>query len=275
MSLTPMTAAAPPPHAPRTHHHQVKQCGGVVRDRTFMFQESNSESSECRNSGEKSSETTEQPRFRSVLPHEPLPSEAKGYLVIQGSFEPRFDTINTDKEATNNTFGSIHDFWTKNELEEALLESLRNVELSNSQRSIQSVQLLDHAHPFTKARITVDSPQTAREIFSSWRSSKITPADLLSQYTQQSDVLIHFSTRPLQVTQLTTQPLLAPDVAWPRSNPPKFRRLLARPGEDLATLEKERASTRFVFITGLVDEEQDIPPCWNMPLLRFMPYGKS
>lgn len=205
----------------------------------------------------------QQVRFRSVLPHEPLPTESKGYLIIQGAFEPRIDR---EKNETSNGQASSGEFWTKSALERALLEALQS-NATNSADAVESVEMLDHAHPFTKARLTLHKPQEARNMLSAYRSAKVTPAQLLGDNNNNNkNDIHHFSTRPLQVTQVTTQPvLLSPETSWPRSNPPKFRRLLARPGEDLAALEQERDCTRFVFITGLVDDEHTttIPSCWN------------
>ncbi len=211
-------------------------------------------------------------RFRSVLPHEPLPSDSKGYLHIQGSFEPRIEANTAELETSDDDIKE--EYWTKSSLENSLLEALNNMTVDSSAgaphhlaSSIQSVEVLNpHAHPFTKVRLALDSPQAARELLSVWRSAKVTPANLLHSNNNSDD--IQFSTRPLQVTQVTTQPLLSPDISWPRSNPPKFRRLLARPGEDLKALEEERANTRFVFMTGLLaDDNKSIPSCWNNPFV--------
>ena len=199
--------------------------------------------------------TAEQTRFRSVLPHEPLPVEPKGYIHIQGSFEPRIDRDKNETELkgeVNNT-----PFWTKASLEQSLLESLGNVESPTCNcHTVESVDVLDQSHPYTKVRFILESPHAAREMISAWRQTKVTPADRLSHNKD-----CHFSTRPLQVTQVTTCSIPDPQMSWPRSNPPKFRRLLARPEENLAALEQERANTRFVFVTGLVDG--NVPSCWN------------
>jgi hypothetical protein len=205
----------------------------------------------------------DQTRFRSVLPHEPLPADSKGYLHVQGSFEPRIETDTAELQDSNDDIQK--EYWTKDSLENSLLEAMHNMSIdlvsapSHAVSSIQSVEVLNHhAHPFTKVRLTLDSPQAARELMFSWRTSKVTPANLL--HSNNDD--FQFSNRPLQVTQVTTQPLLSPDISWPRSNPPKFRRLLARPGEDLKALEEERANTRFVFITGILpDDNKIVPSC--------------
>lgn len=211
----------------------------------------------------------DQTRFRSVLPHEPLPADSKGYLHVQGSFEPRIETDTAELQDRNDDIQK--DYWTKASLENSLLEAMHNMSIDSvaaslhAVSSIQSVEVLNHhAHPFTKVRLTLNSPQAARELMSSLRSAKVTPANLL--HSNNDD--FQFSNRPLQVTQVTTQPLLSPDISWPRSNPPKFRRLLARPGEDLKSLEEERANTRFVFITGILpDDNKTIPSCWNNPFI--------
>jgi alkylated DNA repair dioxygenase AlkB/SAM-dependent methyltransferase len=58
------------------------------------------------------------------------------------------------------------------------------------------------------------------------------------------------STHPCQVTMITTKPLYSgcENSCWPRSNPPKFRRLLHDHIDQV-----ERSQTRFVYVTGLVD----------------------
>lgn len=204
---------------------------------------------------------TKQRQFRSVLPHEPLPVETLGYLHIQGSFEPRGTAKNEENKPDDVEL--VASFWEKNTLEQAIRASTCSSASPLTLHTAQAVQVLDNKHLFTKARITFESPHAARETLSIWRRSKVTPADLLHCTIDESKTQYHFSTRPLQVTQVTTCPIISPELSWPRTNPPKFRRLLARPGEDLALLEEERARTRFVFITGLVDG--DVPSCWNDP----------
>jgi alkylated DNA repair protein alkB family protein 8 len=209
-------------------------------------------------------QATKQRKFRSVLPHEPLPVEQHGYLHIQGSFEPRTPTKKNENESKE--VKPVASFWTKSTLEQALLQSFASTSSSASlinRHPIQSVQVLDTHAPFTKVRFVLESPHAARESLSTWRRSKVTPADLLHRTIDESETQDHFSTRPVQVTQVTTCPMISPELSWSRSNAPKFRRLLARPGEDLASLEEERARTRFVFITGLVDG--DVPSCWDDP----------
>jgi hypothetical protein len=41
-------------------------------------------------------------------------------------------------------------------------------------------------------------------------------------------------------------------MCWTRSNPPKFRRLIARPYEDEQYIEQQRQSTRFIVVTNLL-----------------------
>ena len=213
-------------------------------------------------------EATEQIKFRSVLPHEPLPVESCGYLHLQGAFEPRKNVKSGDaNQGHDNSEDSKEDvpFWTRSTLEQALLRACGDYASSRSPptpHAAQSVQLLDHAPPYTKVRLFYGSPQAAREALSVWKRSKITPADLLHGSVSEDDHHI-FSTRPVQITQVTTRPMISTQVSWGRSNPPKFRRLLARPGEDLASLEEERSKTRFVFITGVVGDE--VPSCWAEP----------
>jgi hypothetical protein len=92
------------------------------------------------------------------------------------------------------------------------------------------------------------------------RHCKISPADLMRKNDdiEQKYQSIKWSTRPLQATQLTTAPLPSMDLGWPRSNPPKFRRLLPTPeGDDAFELEEQRKKTRFVFIMGLAERNDD------------------
>lgn len=152
--------------------------------------------------------------FRSVLPHEPLPQEELGYLQIQGAFQP----------AKKNQFQ-----WTSSqELQDELLHSFQF-------QNVTSVTILD---AFTKIRLVYKNPTVAQHVMYDFKERKLSPSDLFSS---RKDV--KFSHRPLQVTQVTTCAL--PQVAWPRSNPPKFRRL-----SNNVLLQK----TRFVYCNGLLDD---------------------
>jgi len=76
-----------------------------------------------------------------------------------------------------------------------------------------------------------------------------------------------FGSRPCQATMITDESLPANKCFWPRSNPPQFRRLL----HDRVD-EKERNVTRFVYVTGLIDNNVTITTptneasdWWNKP----------
>ena len=188
------------------------------------------------------------PDFRSVLPHEPLPKDGLGYIHVQGGFEPKPH----DKETAEDS--KEQHYWTKTGLEKELERVLRysKGQIAWSiphQDSLKSVDVIEDGSspPYTKVRICYSSPLAALLAIQSIRDQKLAPSHLFQ------DPSFHFTSRPLQVTLLTTAPLLSTDIAWNRSNPPKFRRLLCRPGESMEEIQKERQSTRFVFISGLVD----------------------
>jgi len=241
------------------------------------------------NSNSNSTDSNNKPTaltFRSVLPHEPLPVQDRGYIHLQGGLEPKPKHSDKDqapknpskkkseaKEGTSNT-GDF--YWTKKGLEEALQNTFSNAAGSTSDSSnnlphgkdLESVTVLVDASspPYTKVRLCYSSPLAALQVVQAIRTLKLTPQDLLSnnnhnQQPNQNDnddttnttaTVWQFPARSLQVTLLTTQPFLSNDIAWNRSNPPKFRRLICRPGEPVEALQEERDSTRFVFISGLV-----------------------
>jgi len=143
---------------------------------------------------------------------------------------------------------------------------------------------------FTKARLCYPSPAIARDVVSFLRSTKVTP----SMIFQQSDISINinvntdtsegegeseisnnyqykyqYSSKAIQATQVTQNPLPPASIGWPKVGPPKFRRLLPHndndnnnggenisgdgDNDDSATkLALERSQTRFLFMTNII-----------------------
>lgn len=183
--------------------------------------------------------------FRSILPHEPQPVEAYGYLHIQGSFEPKL------KKTSDEEKQEIESFWCQSSLVDAITKSLAVKKL----QGFLKVKILDEKAPFTKLKIIFESSEAAHQAYRSWRNQKMTPAMILS-HTDQN---YQYSSRQLQITKITTKPMLSTTIAWTRSNPPKFRRLLH---SDELSLEEERKSARFVFMTNLIDVSNP-PQYWS------------
>jgi len=100
--------------------------------------------------------------FRSLLRHEPKPTEAHGYLHIQGSFEPK--SKKTGCEEHQNT----ESFWSPSSLVDAISSSLAVKKL----RSVLQIKALDENAPFTKLRIVFESPEAAHEAYVTWRNKK-------------------------------------------------------------------------------------------------------
>ena len=230
-------------------------------------------------------QTKQASQFRSVLPHEPPlvddPSE-KGYLHIQGAFTPKVQEKNKESEkADENQEISVAsaEFWAREKaaLERILLAHFAAVSstatASNSTPVPLAVQILDPIPPYTKVRLVFDSSTAAHLNMLLYRRLKLTPAQLYHANADTNnngspnggnggdlrslllgDGLSH---RVFQITQITTHPL--PEPSWTRSNPPKFRRLIARPGEDSTALEEERQSTRFVVLNNLLDPNSSCP----------------
>jgi alkylated DNA repair dioxygenase AlkB/SAM-dependent methyltransferase len=168
-------------------------------------------------------------KFRSVLPHEPLPKEeVLGYLHVQGAFTP------PEEE------------WTRESLETALLNVLKDVSRLGLPHAVQRVEVLDPTPPFTKVRLVYPSTEAAHSVLIVWRRMKLSACCLFD-----SD---RFALRAIQATQITA--LEHPEIAWNRSNPPKFRRLLPRPGEDVKAIQEERTQTRFVFLSNMILESE-------------------
>jgi alkylated DNA repair dioxygenase AlkB/SAM-dependent methyltransferase len=189
---------------------------------------------------------TEQQRqkFRSVLPHEPLPSGNIGHIHLQGALEPK------KKKQEGETDDSY--YWTKETLETALTEALScNYKYLQLPHPATAVQVLDPTAPFTKIRLTYASPQQALTVVAAWRALKVSPRHLFPQTE------INFGSHTCQVTMITTTPL--PANSWTRSNPPKFRRLLHD-----HTDSEERSTTRFLFVTGLLENPNpENPKFWK------------
>jgi alkylated DNA repair dioxygenase AlkB/SAM-dependent methyltransferase len=192
-------------------------------------------------------------RFRSVLPHEPLPGGTQGFIHLQGAFEPK------QKHRPVVEGSPASPFWTKETLEEALL-SLSSREELGFPHPVQQVHILDDTPPFTKVQLIYESPLAAGHVLHSLRRLELTPAQLFKEYTTSEHI---FGSRVLQATHITDTELPPIDTAWNRSSPPKFRRLLGRPGENSAALEQERETTRFVFLSNVLDSEHPMPLFWN------------
>ena len=225
-----------------------------------------------------------QPKFRSVLPHEPQPTDEEfGFLHVQGAFCPKIrqchgigEKTDTEEQKQQQQHVEEQPFWTKESLEDALSSCLGSKERANALGlpfPASQIQLLDAIiSPFTKVRLKYDCPVQAFHVLLAFRRLKLTPNIILGDHSVKDDAYttITFSSRPLQVTQITTRTLPEPGdgACWPRASPPKFRRLIeSKPGEDPALLREERAKTRFIFCSNLLhdDEETDneIPPFWT------------
>lgn len=198
-----------------------------------------------------------QPQFRSVLPHEPLPTESIGYIHLQGAFEPK----KKDPEAPN--------YWQSSDtLEQVLRERLmKNYSSLNLPHPATSLEVVDPCHPpFTKVRLTYECPAHAIAVQYAWRHNKISPyqlfLDSINNNNNSSSSAPPFSSGSFQVTVVTTLPLPASDetMYWTRSNPPKFRRLLHD-----HTDQDERRLTRFVFVSGLLSDPTVESSFWNLP----------
>ncbi len=197
-------------------------------------------------------------KFRSVLPHEPLPigelGSDLGYIHLQGAFEPK---RKTEKKAPS--------YWkSANVLEENLLIALRDEhERLRLPFPAVSVSLLDPNH-YSRLRIEYAGPYEALQIQHAFRDQRISPSDLLASYEDTGKPV--FGGRACQATMITTHPLPQDSSTyWPRSNPPQFRRILHDRGDD----QEARSKTRFVYVTGLLDNNTNttntIPVWWYQP----------
>eukprot|EP00537_Pseudo-nitzschia_pungens_P005689 CAMPEP_0172375034 /NCGR_PEP_ID=MMETSP1060-20121228/59026_1 /TAXON_ID=37318 /ORGANISM="Pseudo-nitzschia pungens, Strain cf. cingulata" /LENGTH=963 /DNA_ID=CAMNT_0013101961 /DNA_START=93 /DNA_END=2984 /DNA_ORIENTATION=- len=201
-------------------------------------------------------------KFRSVLPHEPLPNDSdgvdnKGFVHLQGAFEPKRKPSPQSTESGSTREPSP--YWKSTEaLEKALLLALGDQhERLRLPFPVSSIYVLDPKN-FSRLRLVYDCPYEALQIQYAFRDQRISPQDILlpivksrdwsEQY--ESDGSILFGSRACQATLITTKPLPEDtSTYWPRSNPPQFRRLLHDRGND----ERERTQTRFVYVTGLID----------------------
>lgn len=228
--------------------------------------------------------------FRSVLPHEPplltddsaaIGEQERGYLHIQGAFTPK---ICDKKQLTSTSPDYDGDVWireNKSVLENILLSSFATFASQHMQQRPTQLEILDAQPPYTKVRLEFSSSTAAHGAMLLYRKLKLTPAQLYENLENASadkdDSSVDSIKRPtflnpigdgdagdaktatilshraLQITQITRQPL--PQPSWTRSSPPKFRRLVARPGENSAALDEERQTTRFAVITNLLDVE--------------------
>ena len=206
------------------------------------------------------SEETRRAVYRSVLPHEPLPQQEIGLIHLQGALGPKKPTTSQDKKEEASS-SSEHLVWSPNDLERALFRSLRNnYESLSLPHPVESVAVIDE-HNLTKARLTYASPRHANQVVAAWRRKKLSPSQLFGDLIQEQqkqkekEYPLQFGTHACQVTLITTFPLPSDQsICWSRSSPPKFRRLVARPGEEnVHLLEEERAQTRFVVMTEMLD----------------------
>lgn len=134
----------------------------------------------------------------------------------------------------------------------------------------EDVEILDKVPPYTKARLVYKSPTEALHVFLKWkRSTKFSPSFLFTVLSGRDSPVpialdLSFSTRQFQITQITRNGLCF-DGAWPKSNVPKFRRLLPREGDDPTFLQQERSATRFLFLSNLVVDDEPLTPFWSDP----------
>ena len=235
-----------------------------------------------------------QRRFRSILPHEALPTnEQLGYVHIQGAFVPKLvkvvskqnkttDEVEDEKNAENNLIPNIDSllsimkdvFQGKNNNinddddneSRMILQKLPNTDLLSIEIDDLSSSISQHNQEqplFTKARLCYPSPSIARDIVSFIRSYKITPAILFgTAHTSSSNnnqYHVQYSSKVLQVTQVTQNPLPPTSISWPKVGPPKFRRLLpTQKQNDGDKLQQERSTTRFLFMTNIIDESSTV-----------------
>jgi len=198
--------------------------------------------------------------MRSILPHEPLPSSGLGYINIQGLFIPKQNSKkkskDSDKKSDEKKEETKEDYKKKaEEITLKLTTALNELPISHKLQSLDVYQCC------TKVKLTYGTPSISREITNFLRHNRITPSDLLLPLLSDEEVSnnLKYSTKALQVNQLTDVPL--PQEAWKFASPPKFRRLLPTPENektlDSHKIEELRSTTRFVYLSGLVDEDCD------------------
>ena len=209
------------------------------------------------------------------------------------------DVHQGDKGTTNESHQEEQDpgcyFWSSvTTLREVLMERLgtpqsaieelglpfcvRDVVVLDASQSSSSSSISTATNPlFTKFRVVYESPSQAHAVVAHCQASLLSPVHLLAPVLAAAAAAVgamdttgfQFSSKPLQWTHCTCQPLVQP--SWPRSSPPKFRRLLLQPHtlednddddneEDrLRQLQHERETTRFVFVTNLLPAAQPSP----------------
>ena len=220
-------------------------------------------------------------RFRSVLPHESLPTnEEYGYVHIQGAFTPKVLIHDEEEEKddekgeksllsepaptppTIETLKTIMMKAFRGDDDQSLGVKLPHTNLlcieidgDNKGNSDKSSSFL--ATSFTKARLCYPTPSIARDIVSFIRCNKITPSMIynndkdktnnisttcVSDNSDNAHYTYQYSNKAIQASQVTKNDLPPPRIAWPKVGPPKFRRLL--PNQNLNEDEEKLALER-------------------------------
>ena len=244
--------------------------------------------------------------FRSVLPHEALPTnEEYGYVNIQGGFIPKVVVHDESKTTTNSKESKTESYDDESVIagtppsppsidtlkkyimktfqgesnESTILKlphfNIISIEVDVDTRTNQKKDTLSSSLSvsFTKARLCYPSPSIARDIVSFIRHYKITPFMIFhcrhendhEESTRQKNdhddvVTFQYSSKAIQATQVTRNPLPPSSIAWPKVGPPKFRRLLPNPNytvEENEKLRSEREQTRFLFMTNITNGKED------------------
>lgn len=203
--------------------------------------------------------------FRSVLPHEPLPLEPNGYILLQGALSPRLQLMNTNGDiSTDDIKSAPGNVFPINLIKEMMeyrfcIDPLYNEQVGQDHPSSSSyvqrklphlalsVELLESNTGCTKARLRYKSPEEARRMAAYWKRYPPTPHqlfnDLLSKFTSKQNnnegdetmveaavvnqLIWKFGNKSTLTTQITTKTLnLQRDQCWDRSSPPKFRRIV-------------------------------------------------
>ena len=201
--------------------------------------------------------------FRSIFPHEAQPVDDEyGYIHLQGNLTPTNSTIDGD--------------WDVDQVRQMLEGVFIHRPTSDMPCVAIKVEVMDPPPPtindndeevpgaISKARLFYKSGQEARWMVAWLRHYQHSPHSLF----RSSDC--DWSTKRLQSTQITTQPML--EHTWNRSNPPKFRRFLHHSGttpELVEKMQRERNATRFLFLTNFIVEpleEENDPHNWKLHL---------
>ena len=192
--------------------------------------------------------------FRSLFPHEAQSVNDKyGYIHLQGNLTPMTTPMDWDVDQV------------KQMLEQVFIHNSGNSSSSGMPCVAIKVEVMDPPPPtindndeevpgvISKARLFYESHEEARWMVAWLRHYQHSPYTLFTSGDDDDDD--DWSTKRLQSTQITTQPLL--DHTWNRSNPPKFRRFLHHSGTTAELVEKmqrERNTTRFLFLTNFIVE---------------------